>query len=75
MLPEILKPVAHRKVRAVAQLENCFVSELGWIAAGRKQYFSYHEWRGILDELDSCDLTVAEFAEQKALYFANQSVL
>lgn len=75
-LPDCLQPVAHRKVpNVVLDNDEATYGALLDVQSNGKKHWTVRELKAAHNEFMGCRLTVAEFAEQKALQFANEGLI
>lgn len=64
-LPEIhtsaLDDAATRRVRNIVKTDSPAAEELFNLAAGKRQFWTLPDWNKVLQELDTCDLTVKQW--------------
>ena len=61
----LMKHASHRKVKAVVARESGLSQALFEIAAGQRHYWDLISWAALTERLDSCDLTVEQWIDQR----------
>ena len=61
----LLDEAGTRKVRAIARTDSPLADALFDVAAGNRRYWDRISWRALLKRLDSCNLTVKVWLEER----------
>ena len=61
----LLDEAGTRKVRAIARTDSDLADALFDVAAGNRRYWDKISWRALLKRLDSCNLTVKVWLEER----------
>lgn len=61
----LLDEAGTRKVKAVARTESELADALFDVAAGKRRHWDSISWRALLKRLDSCNLTVKVWLEER----------